>query len=270
MTIEIFSTPQPIQEGSGDIVATTREGGSVEPGPPPVEEVIDLLEGTPNSTRGDRKRPTIIRFPIDVGDSDMPHVMQFKVFWRWEAKSLVDMKKKAQEMEEKIGVAELLASAIDGSGGINPLVGGAAKILGADGNFSSTMRSDPLAAKQQLEETVKSSQKELASINSSINRGETKQNLSQNDRAAATSARNIQKAERGINAIGGAVAATTANALTVGAVSVVDGVAGTSINQTTFDTGTKFMGAITEALITTPQYDQMVSIYLPVCTKINN
>ena len=270
MTIEIFSTPEPIQEGSGDIVATTREGGSVEPGPPPVEEVIDLLEGTPNSTRGDRKRPTIIRFPIDVGDSDMPHVMQFKVFWRWEAKSLVDMKKKAQELTDKMGGAKLLASAIDGSGGINPLVGGLAKILGADGNFSNTMRSDPLAAKQQLEETVKSSQKELASINSSINRGETKQNLSQNDRAAATSARNIQKAERGINAIGGAAAVVVANVATHGAATVVDGVAGTSINQTTFNTGKKFMGVITEALITTPQYDQMVSIYLPVCTKINN
>ena len=65
MTIEIFSTPQPIQEGSGDIVATTRKEGGVKSGLPPVEEVIDLLEGTPNSTRGDRKRPTIIKFPID-------------------------------------------------------------------------------------------------------------------------------------------------------------------------------------------------------------
>jgi hypothetical protein len=270
MTIEIFSTPQPIQEGSGDIVATTREEGGVKSGPPPVEEVIDLLEGTPNSTRGDRKRPTIIKFPIDLGDSDMPHVMQFKVFWRWEAKSLVDMKKKKQETEDKMGVAKLLSSAIDGSGGINPLVGRAAKILGVDGNLASTMMSDPLAAKQQLEETVKSSQKELVSINSSINRGETKQNLSQNDRAAATSARNIQTAQRGINAIGGAAVVAGVNVVTVGVATSVDGVAGTSINETAFDAGSYATGVITDALITTPQYDQMVSIYLPVCTKINN
>ena len=100
---QIFSAPATAivsATNANDVIATTRDLDTSE-GRLTSDEVLDLLENTPSKKRGSRKIPSIMRFPSVVGSVEIPHSMQFKVFWRWEAKSIVDARKKKAELDKK-------------------------------------------------------------------------------------------------------------------------------------------------------------------------
>ena len=54
------------------------------------DSVTQSLEGTPKLQRGSRKKPSVMKYPIDIGTAQVPHAMQFKIFWRWESKDLAE------------------------------------------------------------------------------------------------------------------------------------------------------------------------------------
>ena len=75
------------------------------------------LEAVPHLIKGDRKKPSVMQYPTEIGSGEVPHVMQFKAYWRWESK---DFKKRVEETKletEKIisDLKHLLATDIRGS-----------------------------------------------------------------------------------------------------------------------------------------------------------
>lgn len=256
MPIDITSTSQPFTE---DVVASTRPIDTPSAPEPVIDDVISMLEGTPNSKRGDRKRPTILRFPSDLGDADMPHAMQFKVFWRWEAKSIVDAKKKKVELDKKIQALSTISSLIEGSAyteeniakvGIEQAVQNRIAFKNtlntlvnpdSSNTINQMIRDDPMSAKQFLEGTIKSTQTEVNDLNNIIGAG-GKTDLTQNDRAQFSSTRDIQAIEQRTKQLASAAGVDPKG----------------------------FVGTVSDTLVNVPEYDQMVSVYLPTCTKINN
>ena len=60
------------------------------------------LESFKPRSAGSREKPLIMRFPQEIASplSDIPHVMQFKIYWRWENKNFVDASKKLKMESE--------------------------------------------------------------------------------------------------------------------------------------------------------------------------
>jgi len=286
---QIFSAPATAivsTTNANDVIATTRDLDTSE-GRLTSDEVIDLLENTPSKKRGSRKLPSIMRFPSVVGSVEIPHSMQFKVFWRWEAKSIVDARKKKAELDAKIQnyteVQRLLNDAqfsrdnVEKEGfdnitsnrkgfknNIGPLVD-----AGTGSKLDRLMRTDPEAARSIIEETVRSTQSQVDELNKVIGNG-GRTNLSQNDRAqfsATTSLAAVESAALGLAGIAAATSAATGVAVVVG---VANGTPPVDVYQGANDIGRAVASFLGGALITVPEFDQMVSIYLPICTKINN
>ena len=141
--------------------------------------VIRALEGTPKVKRGSRTRPSIVKYPMEIGTGEVPHVMQFKVFWRWEQKDLKESVQAArEENSKKVGELNTLAEMIDR--GTLTQVGGtwieqgelseekiaALKNLGSDPNIlkvvdpstneslATLLQTNPGRARQLLEQTI--------------------------------------------------------------------------------------------------------------------
>ena len=281
---QIFSAPATAivsATNANDVIATTRDLDTSE-GRLTSDEVLDLLENTPSKLRGSRKIPSIMRFPSVVGSVEIPHSMQFKVFWRWEAKSIVDARKKKAELDAKIQnyteVQRLLNQAqfsrdnVDKEGfdnitsnrkgfknNIGPLVD-----AGTGSKLDRLMRTDPEAARSIIEETVRSTQSQVDELNKVIGNG-GRTNLSQNERAQFSVTTSLAAVEDATLAVVGAVVggATVVPALAVGVPPAISYEGGNAMGKAVGS----FLGG---AIITVPEFDQMVSIYLPICTKINN
>lgn len=61
-------------------------------------EVHKQLESVPHLIKGDRKKPSIMQYPTEIGSGEVPHVMQFKAYWRWASK---DLQKRAAEIKRE-------------------------------------------------------------------------------------------------------------------------------------------------------------------------
>jgi hypothetical protein len=160
------------------------------------DEISKSLEGFTPLKRGSRTRPSILKYPVEIGSGQVPHVMQFKVFWRWENKDLTEGLKAAQvETEKKIGNLKTLASLIE-NGQWNeadvmrsPLsdegIAALQEVMNSDktlkvvdpsmnDSMATMLNNNPQRAKQILEETITSYQTRLTDISSEISNGSGK------------------------------------------------------------------------------------------------
>lgn len=254
------------------------------------DSVMRALESTPDTVRGDRKRPSILKYPSEIGSGEVPHVMQFQIFWRQENKDLTDAKgelsRAKQENEKKLQTLNTISSLVENG---NFTYENAAKSPLSDtgileirnmvkdnsflkvvdpsinDNLADLLKRNPGDAKSILEQTIKSQQKKVESIAFAVENGAGAMGFDDNDklllenrfqgavdRTSATSAGILG----GIFGLGiGAILGGPAAALGLGVAGTVTGI---GVQQ-----GVKKMQA-------GPKYDQMVSIYLPFCTRINN
>ena len=253
-------------------------------GPESGDEIIQALENTPPMKRGQRNQPSIIKYPGNIGRAEVPHVMQFKIFWRWERPDLsnkVDEMKK--ESKEKVEALQELLSAFEGGdaygGDIYERNTKIAKLMNESTYLKELLQHKGLKEiKSVAEETVASEQAKLQTISS--NRAELLGKTSPDqDERLALGARlnqdiaNLNPLEAGAKA--GLVAGVTDFATTFFTSS---GSARDRLRTATksgLKTGAK--AGVAAAAVTAiakygqaaPVYDQMVSIYLPMCNKIN-
>lgn len=259
------------------------------------DEISKSLEGFTPLKRGSRTRPSILKYPVEIGSGQVPHVMQFKVFWRWENKDLKEGLKAAEvETEKKIGNLKTLASLIE-NGQWNeadvmrsPLsdegIAALQEIMNSDktlkvvdpsmnDSMASMLNNNPQRAKQILEETITSYQTRLTDISSEISNGAGKIGPDEQERLQLEGRFGEQIADS--TAGGSAVSGSIFGALVGSALgffvggakgAVVGGIGGGAagaVSAVAVQQGSKLFA--NQAV-----YDQMVSIYLPFCTKINN
>ena len=258
------------------------------------DPVLQSLESTPKLKRGSRNRPSVLRYPVDLGNAQVPHVMQFKAFWRWEAKDLRESLTNAKmESAKNIGNLNTLASLISG-GGLDPqslystplsdekiaalqeMMNDPNMLKVVDPNTNESMatmlQNNPDKARQVLEQTITSEQSRMSSIESELNNGAGRVGMDETERlqvqdritttVAETSA--VDAAATGAvlgGAAGGAVG------MIFGGVGAVPGAAGGAAVGAGLAAGA--VGAA-KAYTNEAVYDQMISIYLPFCNKVNN
>lgn len=261
--------------------------------------ILPALENTPPYTRGDRRRPTIIKFPTDIGTGQYPHVMQFKVFWRWEAKELQDIK---AEEEKKVQTAQTMNAwnrqyadtgmgvplSMDQVRAINEMKASREFIKtidpSKDQNYYELVaaRGNTMRANRQLsEETVQAYQSRVSVIETELSNGSVN-SLDDTEREQVNSRlgevlENTSAGEAGIKVGAVTFAAVAGRQLLTGLLEGKDlksaaidaGIDGTVAGGAS---GLVVAGTIAaaKALQNQPVHDQMVSIYLPVCTKIGN
>lgn len=259
------------------------------------DSVTQALEGTPRLERGSRKMPSILKFPANIGTGEVPHVMQIKVFWRFEPRDLKEtMNNIKAEDEKKIGDLKTLHSLIEN----NELTGKMVENSGLDGekikalkdlandpnllkiinpgindSLASMIAMNPQKAKQIVEETITSYQNRLTDITADLDSGVGKIGKDEQERLLVQNRLN-EKIESvgvgqaavsygGLGAIAGGIAGFFLGGGKGAAIGVVAGGAG---GAAVGAAGT----ALAKAFKNDAVYDQMVSIYLPFCTKINN
>jgi hypothetical protein len=217
--------------------------------------------------------------------------MQFKVFWRFEPRDLKESAAKIQqETQSTLGNLQSLQQAIE-SGELTPEMiarGGLqdekiAALLetpvvnavdpSGNGTLSSLLRSNPSKAKEMLEQTVGSYQTRLTDISKDISNGIGKIGLDEqerllvqsrlNEKIESTSAGDAAVSYGSVGAVLGGVAGFFMGGWKGAAVGAVGGGA--------LGAGAGAAGvAVAKAFKNDAVYDQMVSVYLPFCTKINN
>jgi hypothetical protein len=258
-------------------------------------DILRQLEGTPKTTRGSRSRPSVLRYPIDLGNAQVPHVMQFKAFWRWEAK---DLKEKLQnaKMESAKNISNLttLSSLIDG-GNIDPqslystplndekiaalnemaVNANTLKVVdpSTNENMATMLQNNPGKAKQVLEQTIVSEQSRMSSIESELSRGDLgRVGMDETERLQVQDRINTTVA--GSSAVDAAVTgAGVGGAIGVGAGMVFGGAGAVPLGAGGAAVGSAVAAstvALAKSYANEAVYDQMVSIYLPFCNKVNN
>lgn len=276
-------------------------------GPKSGDDIISRLEGTPSLKRGSRKQPSVMKYPHDIGQSQVPHIMQFKIFWRWErpdlknamdgmkaesAKTVEYMNKLSEYGVDENGifsVDQLLKSPLtaedhtymqqileDKRLGMIIDPSGNSDILGL-------LKSNPSAARSIIEQTVKSESSRVSTISEFGSDLLGKVGADEDERLAQRAGLNEEIANADPTIVGvraGAVAATVdffsniASVFASGGRNAVFKAAGKqALKSGAIGIGVGVAaGGVAAALKygqAAPVYDQMVSIYLPTCTKIN-
>jgi hypothetical protein len=259
------------------------------------DSVTQALEGTPKVERGSRSRPSILKFPANIGTGEVPHVMQLKVFWRFEPRDLKEsMSKMKAEDQKKIGDLKTLASLIEN----NDLNGKMIENSGLDGerikalkdlandpnllktvnpaindNLATMIANNPQKAKQIVEETITSYQNRLTDITAELDSGVGMIGKDEQERLLVQSrlASKIESTGVGSAAVSygglGAIAGGIAGFFLGGGKGALLGAAAGGAGGAAVGAGG---AALAKAFTNDAVYDQMVSIYLPYCTKINN
>jgi len=157
-------------------------------GPNSQDDIIARLEGTPVVKRGSRKEPSVLKYPYDIGSAQIPHVMQFKIFWRWERPDLKakrdSLRAESQKTAEYLKLLSAFSTDKNGNFSVETFFNspfathlapymneiasrkGLGTIVNDGGNVSVTglLKTDPKAAKALIEETIKSEQTQVESI----------------------------------------------------------------------------------------------------------
>lgn len=291
------STPPLVTSTGKPIVATNRTSKlSEEYFNSKIDDgVIRALEGTPKLQRGSRNRPSIMKYPVEIGTGEVPHVMQFKVFWRWEQKDLKESVQAArEETSKKVGELNTLAGLIENGNLTKNMVEqgqlsqeqiAALKNLANDPNvlkvvdpsinenLATLLQTNPGRAKELLEQTITSYQSRLSSIESELSDGVGRVDLDDQERLLVLNRLNqtVESTSTGQAAItgaasGGVVGGLLGLLLGGGKGAAVGGLVGAAGGAAAAAGGV----AVAKAIQNQAVYDQMVSIYLPFCTKINN
>lgn len=232
------------------------------------DPVVAALEGSGDGLKGSYSNPKIIRFPLDISSGQYPHVMQFKVYWRWERKDLAEERATAKaDAQEQISNLEKLRERLD-AGQVPATIASRIALGGPDVPYES-LTQDPKRARQLIEERITSEQTRLEELNTVGKVGKDQDETLQLQDRVTGAIENISSVEAGIQSAvlaGGAAAATTW--LTGGSKRQILKNAG--ISALAVGAGTAAVLEGIKALQNEPVYDQMVSLYLPFCTKINN
>lgn len=283
-------------EGFLPVSATNRPGfGKKNFTDPVTDSIAQALENIPKTARGSRSKPSILRYPNDIGTGELPHIIQLKAFWRFEPRDIKEKVLRAQkETEKTIGDMKTLSGLISNDN-LNP---GMIERSGLEGEqivalkdmledknlmklvdpssndtLGSLLRTNPNKAKSIIETTVKSYQSRLSDIQSDLTNGIGKIGLDEQERLVALGRmnENIERTTVGKSARSGAIGGLVAGAgvgLAVGNLpgAVIGGAAGLVTGAVVLP----LAGAVAKAFKNDAVYDQMVSIYLPFCSKINN
>lgn len=255
------------------------------------DDVIRSLEGTPKTTKGSRKKPSIMRYPEEIGTGEVPHVIQFKVFWRWENKDIAEKAKAAKEETKKTidslqtlsGLIrqDILTKEMVEQSGLSSEEISALKELAnntellkvvdpsINDNLANLLTNNPKQAKLILEETIKSYQTRLGNIDQEISDGIGKIGVDDMERLMITNrlSENYSRSTfLGVDI--GTLGAGILGAGGAGVLGYAFGGAATTIGAAAV--GAAAGGIVAKNFKTQAVYDQMISVYLPFCTKINN
>ncbi len=226
------------------------------------DDISSLLENTPKKRRGSKEKPSVIKFPLEIGTGEVPHVMQFKVFWRWPRPQFIKANSVKLENEKKLQIDKTTLGAFQIAENLTePVL--------AIGSQTIDIKSAKLAAEQNVSNTTKV----LRDIQSEIDRGDGRIVLSEDDEKQRNLGMKVASIRDGIGdglindagSFGVKVSVGVASLAVPTLAPVLKPVADNSksiakvVHQGIIDT-----------VVNLAVFDQMVSIYLPVCTKINN
>ena len=254
-------------------------------GPQSGDSIISALENTPRPHRGSRNQPSVMKYPDAIGQSEVPHVMQFKIFWRWERPDLANRLDGIKE-ESKNNVEALQNSLST----LNTESSDFASEVLNDQRVSKVIDQNNLRglfergdlegweARSVLEETLKSEQAKVDTI--SKNRSELLGKLppDSDERLALRSGVNEQLANLNPLEAGAKAGGVASLFQAVSTFRSSTGTVGSRLKKATISgaktglivgAGTAVATALAKYTQASPVYDQMVSIYLPMCTKIN-
>ena len=217
---------------------------------------------------GSRTKPLVMRFPQEIGlpKGNIPHVMQFKIYWRWEDKNLKAAGEKLKgeseatlaAMRKDLGAANLKEGGFAAS---DTLINTAAaetrndmfltrKASGA-ASFGALIGAGTAAGAAGAAMSANNNAAERANSKKTMesnigNQSETVSKISKN-MGSPTDKFGATELSQDSTVLGGRLNSTLAK-----------GAAG--------DIAGKLPGALQQ---NDPKYDQMVSVYLPVCSRIN-
>lgn len=290
-TVASFPAPPNVPDQQREVAATNRPSGVMsarEVVNYTNDPVVNMLEGSIPAKRGSRRKPTVLKYPFEIGTPQFPHVMQFKIFWRWEAKQLKDIK---AESEKRLQILHSLKDLLDrgqlnenGLKSLGPEQSEALRELLYDRSvippinpainedLATLLQRDPVGAKSLVEQTISSYQTRVSSLEAETGDGSV--NISEDERYQINSrvSTTLEEASVGSAAVSGFLAAG-------GAAAVSSLVSGKNWKSALKDGAVAGAGgaavaagalALAKVAQNPPKYDQMVSIYLPVCTKIGN
>ncbi len=241
------------------------------------DDVTNRLEGTPKIQRGSRKKPSVLKYPIEIGTNEVPHVMQFKIFWRWPRPQFITSNTIKLENEDKLQLATrtLNVSETLRRGGTVP--GGGFSELRLLRPFS---EKDPTggsllnlkAASETSEKNISDAKQMIQEVSAEVDRGDGRIVLTEDEKKQ----RNLEmKTESAIESIatndfitGGVFVDAAASVVSFISPSLapISGIAAMAYKKG----AQKVVTVVADSVTNLPVYDQMVSIYLPICTKINN
>jgi hypothetical protein len=292
----VQSVKQGVKNVKDGVVAATNRvvtafDNSIVEGVKEVNKIVKALEGKPEEKKGSRKTPSILKYPLDIGTTQMPHVMQFKIFWRFEKKELKDAKVESDKVTGLLNNLGSLAAAGqfttavigavktmrgDKSQGISELVATNKDSKPIDMSMAVNVALTVAQLKAMAEGTPAASQDSVTSAESEGVNFDVQERQLVSNRVSS----NLEKTnatEVGIKV--GAVAAVTGAVTAAG----LSRQSGKSWRESIVKGGLAGLGsglaagvaagigtALTKALQNSPKYDQMVSIYLPICNKIGN
>ena len=228
------------------------------------DPTVQSLESYKENIRGSRVQPPIMRYPFDIGSakSEIPHIMQFKIYWRWEnpefAKAAQKLKMESESTLKEMQSAQWLLEESNYNmdelmrwGGIAPT----SEIANA-----TVMLLDPAYVNPQ-------DPSKNTNLNELLSNPETR------EEGRRIMERNLRNADDRVSSISsefGSNGETNFGATPVTQDSnILSGRFNKLLAQATpegLQKGLEYLGLQQRD----PQYDQMVSIYLPVCTRINN
>lgn len=211
-------------------------------------QVVNDLESFKPS-QGSREKPLLMKYPTEIGNAEVPHAMQFKIYWRWENKEFAE---KAENLKKEANAA------------LGGLVNDANVMADNPEDLFPGMFPDPTADSMmgQPDPNDPSQDPALQELLTNAIKGTIRNGIETKVRNATDRVETIESdianaKEKGFGAT---------------EISKSDDFLGNRFNK---QLDSQTLGAANTALRgfglqqRDPQYDQMVSIYLPICTRIN-
>lgn len=222
---------------------------------------------------GSRDKPLVMRYPQEIGSptSDMPHVMQFKIYWRWEDTNL----KKAGENLKRESIHTLQGMQAD-QAGANAKEGGYAASDRLMNTASDEARNDMFLTRKAsgaasfgallgAGSAAGAASAAASANNNAAERAESKKSMERNVKNQSDTVDSISKNMGKPGEKFGATELSKDSTVLGGRVNKVLAGAGGQAYTNPIPAG-----AIKDALSQKdPSYDQMVSVYLPICSRIN-
>ena len=224
---------------------------------------------------GSRDKPLVLRYPQEIGSpkSDMPHVMQFKIYWRWEDTNLkkAGEKLKGESMHTLKGMQDDLNTLNLNEGGyaasdalINTASAQATNDMFLTRKASGAASFEALFGMFGAGSAAGAASAAMSANNNAAERAESKKSME----------RNVNNQTDTVNRISSNLGTPTEK---FGATKLSQDstVLGGRINKVIGgDLATPLQsipaGKLKDALSQKdPSYDQMVSVYLPICSRIN-